>query len=302
MAFAQKYVQQVTLLLEAIPFVAKEKCFALKGGSAINMFCQDLSRLSVDLDLVYLPIEERDKSYSEINAALDRIKAELLKRGYNAVLQGNDEKKLIVSNLNATVKIEPNYTIRGSLVEPKLLAVSQKVQEAFGYVKMNVLAVEELYAGKFCAALDRQHPRDLFDVMLMFEKFGGISDKMAGCFAVYALGLNRPLHELLDCAVKDNSEIFEKEFVGMTDLPVSYSELTETLRWLKHEIKEKLFVYKDFLLDFVQLKADFSEFLYKKSSELPAIKWKLKNLERLRTTNKTKFDLQYTKLKEYFGL
>ena len=65
MAFAEKYVAQVALLLEVIPFVAKEKCFALKGGTAINMFYQDLPRLSVDLDLVYLPRESREETFGE---------------------------------------------------------------------------------------------------------------------------------------------------------------------------------------------------------------------------------------------
>ena len=300
MEFAQKYINQVNLLLEVIPVVAKEKCFALKGGSAINMFCQDLPRLSVDLDLVYLTIEEREKSYENINAALERIKNTLASRGYEAILQGKNEKKILCSNGAATIKIEPNYTIRGSLLEPKMLAVSQKVQENFGYAKMNILALEELYAGKFCAALDRQHPRDLFDVKLLFETFGGISDEMISCFVVYALGHNRPLHELLDCTIKDNSEIFEKEFVGMTDETVSYSELADTLQKLKDELKTRLVPYKDFMLDFVQLKADFSVLPYKNVAELPAIKWKIKNLEKLFASDKSKFDLQYKKLKAYF--
>ena len=300
MSFAQKYVNQVNLLLEVIPVVAKENCFALKGGSAINMFCQNLPRLSVDLDLVYLPVEEREKSYENINSALERIKTKLSVLGYEVVLQGANEKKILYSNGLATIKIEPNYTIRGSLLEPKMTAVSKKVQENFGFAKMNVLALEELYAGKLCAALDRQHPRDLFDVKLLFDKLCGISEKMISCFVVYALGHNRPLHELLDCMIKDNGSVFEKEFVGMTDEAVSYAELIDSLQRLKHELKIKLLPYKEFLLDFVQLKADFSSLPFKNVSELPAIKWKLKNLEKLAQTDKVKFGLQYSKLKAYF--
>lgn len=299
MKFAEKYFEQVKLLLEVIPFVAKEKCFALKGGTAINMFFQDLPRLSVDLDLVYIPIEEREKSYENINSALKRIADNLLNLGYEAVLQGKNEKKILVFTQNATVKIEPNYTIRGCLSEPVFISVVPKVQEVFGYAKMNVLEKEELYAGKFCAALDRQHPRDLFDVMQLFENEIEFSEKFIHCFIVYALGHNRPLHELVDCTIKNNSKIFEKEFVGMTDVYVSYDNLISTLKKLKEELKKRIIPYKEKLLDFVKLNADFSFLPYKNVAELPAIKWKLKNLEKLALTDKEKFDLQYEELKKY---
>ena len=51
------YYKQVQLLMDVIPFIAKEETFALKGGTAINLFIQDLPRLSVDIDLTYLPVE-----------------------------------------------------------------------------------------------------------------------------------------------------------------------------------------------------------------------------------------------------
>ena len=74
------------------------------------------------------------------------------------------------------------------------------------YYDENVLEKEELYAGKFCAALDRQHPRDLFDVMQLFENEIEFSEKFIHCFIVYALGHNRPLHELVDCTIKNNTK------------------------------------------------------------------------------------------------
>lgn len=305
MKFAEKYFEQVKLILELIPVVAKEKCFALKGGTAINMFFQNLPRLSVDLDLVYLLIEGREKSYENINVALKKIMDNLLNLGYEAVLQGKNEKKILVSNKNATVKIEPNYTIRGCLTEPVLMPVVPEVQKIFGYAKMKVLSKEELYAGKFCAALDRQHPRDLFDVMQLFENQTNeteFSEKLIHCFIVYALGHNRPLHELVDCTIKDNSEIFKKEFAGMTDISVSYDYLISTLKKLKEEIKKQLVPYKTDLLDFVRLNSDFSFLTYKNVAEFPAIKWKLKNLEKLALLDKEKFDLQYIKLKDYLEL
>ena len=124
---------------------------------------------------------------------------------------------------------------------------------------------------------------------------------MLSCFVVYALGHNRPLHELFDCVVKDNSVIFEKEFKGMTDSDVSYPDLIEILYRLKNELKERLVPYKEFLLGFVQLQPDFSAFPYKNVADFPAVKWKMQNLEKLSVNNKEKFDLQYQKLNEYFS-
>jgi hypothetical protein len=51
------FYRQVVLLIELLPLVARERCFALKGGTAINLFVRDLPRLSVDIDLTYLPIK-----------------------------------------------------------------------------------------------------------------------------------------------------------------------------------------------------------------------------------------------------
>ena len=64
------YSAQVKLLVQALPEVAKETCFALHGGTAINLFVRELPRLSVDIDLTYVPIEPREISLRHINEAL----------------------------------------------------------------------------------------------------------------------------------------------------------------------------------------------------------------------------------------
>ena len=47
-----------------------------------------------------------------------------------------------------------------------------------------MLATEELYGSKLVAAMDRQHPRDLFDAWQMFAS-GGLSDATVECFVTY---------------------------------------------------------------------------------------------------------------------
>ena len=52
----ERYVDQVRLLLGVLPDVAGEGAFALKSGTAINLLYRDMPRLSVDIDLTYLPV------------------------------------------------------------------------------------------------------------------------------------------------------------------------------------------------------------------------------------------------------
>lgn len=300
MAFAEYYKKQVDLLLSVLPIVAKESCFALKGGSAINLFYQDMPRLSVDIDLVYTEINGRELAYERINESLSIIAKVLNQSGIHADVRGTKEKKILCTQGDTIIKIEPNYTLRGTVRQPVSLGVTDKVQDMFGFVQMNVLAFEELYAGKFCAALDRQHPRDLFDVNKFYEQESSLSEDLIQCFVVYLLGHNRPVHELLDCEIQDQSNVFENEFVGMTDEPSNYAKLQDSLMRLKADLKKRLVPYLNFISDFLSLQTDFSDFPLPGIQNMPAIQWKIQNLEKLRKTNRVKFEMQVDKLKDFF--
>jgi len=67
------YYRQVQLLIRLFPIIRRESCFALKGGTAINLFIRDLPRLSVDIDLVYLPLDDRETALPNVRDALSRI-------------------------------------------------------------------------------------------------------------------------------------------------------------------------------------------------------------------------------------
>jgi len=102
----QSYQNQVRLLLDILPIVAKEECFAIHGGTAINLFVRDMPRLSVDIDLTYLPIEEREVTYKNISAALEKIKASIEGSIQNInVTHQQDIYKLQVSSRSAQIKI-----------------------------------------------------------------------------------------------------------------------------------------------------------------------------------------------------
>jgi predicted nucleotidyltransferase component of viral defense system len=230
MAFLDTYRQQVALLIRTIPFVAKETAFALKGGTAINLFVRDMPRLSVDIDLTYLPVEDRTTSLAAIDAAMLRI-AERIEAGIPSAKvnpsRSADEKivtKLIVRAGGVQIKIEITPVLRGTVYDPVVTTVVPTVEDEFGFAEMQVVSFADLYAGKIVAALDRQHPRDLFDVrdLLAHE---GISDELRRAFLVYIISHNRPMAEVLAPTRKPLAEEFARGFAGMTQEPVALTEL-----------------------------------------------------------------------------
>jgi len=163
------YYKQARLLLRVLPLIYKQEEFALKGGTAINFFYRDLPRLSVDIDLTYLPIQASPETLQNIDNLLRKLKTDIeskipgtrvKKHQYN-----NQITKLTVQRSSATIKIEPNQMIRGSPCTPEEKKLRNKAVNEFEcLVKSRVLSCADLYGGKICAALDRQHPRDLFDI------------------------------------------------------------------------------------------------------------------------------------------
>ena len=228
------FTEQVRLLVSLLPSVAKQSCFALKGGTAINLFVRDMPRLSVDIDLAYLPLEDRDTSLAGIDTALGEITADIERHIPRAevnasVLKGTGKRlKLLVRQGDTNVKIEVSPVLRGSVYPATKRQLSARAEKAFGFARMPVLSFEDLYGGKICAALDRQHPRDLFDVHLLL-KSEGLTSETRKAFVVYLVSHPRPMVEILSPQQKDISEIFEKEFKDMIAEDIA-SELLETTR------------------------------------------------------------------------
>lgn len=298
----EEYYNQVQLLLNVLPEIAKEKIFALKGGTAINLFYNNMPRISVDIDLDYILFDKREEAYKNINSAMIRISNNLNKKGYKTFFKGNPELKLFCFNSqNINIKIEPNYVIRGIINPIKSMKICNMLEEKFGYIDIQVLSKSELYGGKICAALDRQHPRDLFDIWYLLKQEKNILEEIKKIFIVYALGHPRNLYELFDPIMKNQELVFNTQFEGMTDNNFSYKNHVDTFKylytWLRKSFTEK---EKTFLLDFVRLQHNFTDISIQNIEKLPAIQWKIKNLEKLKQTNIKKFEEQYNKLAEIF--
>lgn len=294
----QTYEEQVKLLVRVLPYIAKEEGFALKGGTAINLFVRDLPRLSVDIDLTYLGFEDRQTAFKNINESLLRITENLQKVGIKAIVLSNKEKisKIICSTTTANIKVEPNYTLRGYAFEPKTMRINPKVEEKFGFASIKLISYAELYGGKICAALDRQHPRDLFDVKYLLDN-EGITEEIKQSFIIALLSHNRPPFELLNPNIQNQEDTFAKEFEGMSEDPFTYQDHLKTLKQLIVEINAFLNqADKDFLLSFFNAEPNWELTNIPNITKLPAIQWKLQNLEKLKTTDKAKFTTQLQKL------
>ena len=235
MGFEEIYKNQVALLLEILPVLNEFACFALKGGTAINLFVQDMPRLSVDIDLTYLPVESRDIFLLNIEAELLKMKQLIENLGlFVKVVQMKNSSisKLQVYTNNAMIKIEPNFVLRGSVFACEEKELCNKAQDQFlKFMRINTLSIGDLYGGKICAALDRYHPRDLFDMKLLLDS-QGVTDPIRQAFIVYLASGSRPMHELLNPRISDISRqefenTFKSEFSGMTDRSVTHEELSD---------------------------------------------------------------------------
>ncbi len=282
------FFKQADLMLRMIPFVAKETCFALKGGTAINFFLRDLPRLSVDIDLTYLPLEPREQSLQKISQALARISQSILQSHPSFRIQEskvsdqNRIAKLFVTNGEVQITIEPNEVIRGTIWQPNIRSISPNVEEMFELsTEIQVVSFADLYGGKLCAAMDRQHPRDIFDVRLLLEN-EGITPDIRKAFVLYLAGHDRPIHEVLNPSKKDISQAYSREFQGMSRTPISLLELLETRDTYMAELKKSLSQKERlFLLSLKELQPKWDLLDIEGIDRLPAIQWKLVNLKKM---------------------
>ena len=292
MAFHEQYEQQVRLLMRLLPIVAREECFALKGGTAINLFVRNLPRLSVDIDLMYLPMHGRPDALAGIDAAMKRIevaiKAEIPDARITQSLNDGTVLRLLVQAERTQVKIEVSPVLRGVVNEPYLQSVTEAVEDAFGFAETSVVSFEDLYAGKLVAALDRQHPRDLFDVRDLFAH-EGLTNGLREAFVIYLLSHNRPMGEVLSGRVKDLADEYRDGFDGMTEGAVSIEDLIQTQQRLIDDLIGKMpEIHRDFLIGFERGEPDWSLIEIPHARDLPAVKWRQHNLDSLERERRAK--------------
>jgi predicted nucleotidyltransferase component of viral defense system len=283
----EEYRRQAALLVRVIPLVAEETCFALKGGTAINLFVRDMPRLSVDIDLTYLPVEDRTASLANIDKAMRRI-ADRIGKGIPGakvasvrLKEADVIAKHFVEVEGVAIKIEVTPVLRGCVYEPQKRSVSESVEAQFGFAEIRVVSFADLYAGKLVAALDRQHPRDLFDVRDLLAN-EGVDDELRKAFIVYILSHNRPMAEVLAPTRQDIRQEFERGFEGMTEKPVTLADLLQARENLVTEIVSKMPAgHRRFLASFKKGRPDWELLKVPNAEKLPAVQWRLQNLAKM---------------------
>jgi predicted nucleotidyltransferase component of viral defense system len=271
-----------------LPIINTEADFALKGGTAINFFVCDMPRLSVDIDLTYLPVNEREAALEGISKSLLSVSVKIRKMFPDSqvtlqkIRSSNSLKGLIVRWGNATIKIEPNFVLRGFIFAPQVRSLSKKAQDLFETaVTMKILSEAELYGGKICAALDRQHPRDLFDVKILLDS-GGFNEQTRKAFIVHLISHPRPMVELLNPNFIDIREIYEKDFRDMMLEKVEYEELVETRNRLIDLIINSLTPEeKRFVLSVKSGEPEWNLLGLRGIENLPGVKWKILNVKNM---------------------
>ena len=282
-----RFRHQVALLVRILPLVAEEKCFALKGGTAINLFIRNLPRLSVDIGLAWLPVADRAESLRAMEAALRRIRERVeaslpSARVQEGTLQEEGTvNKLFVRERGTQVKVEVTPVLRGCVYDPEVKVVSNIVEERFGFAAIQVVSFEDLYAGKLVAALHRQHPRDLFDVRDLLSN-EGIDEPLRAAFVVYLISHYRPMASLPAPMRRDLTEEFNRGLAGMMDIPATLDALVRTREELVADIVGRMpDPHRRFLLSFQKGEPEWSLLEVSHARTLPAVRWQMTKLERL---------------------
>lgn len=209
--------------------------------------------------------------------------------------------RIVVARGRVQIKVETSAVARGAVLPPRTMVASKSVREQFGIVETTVLSFEGLYADKLVAALDRQHPRDWFDVKLLYEN-EGLTDDLFRVFLVYVAGSRRPTHELLAPSKTPRDDGHGPDFAGVTRTPVSMEALQETGRRLLADVRSRLNGgTATFLLSVHDAEPDFAVIGFEEAVKLPTVRWKLINLEKLRRSEPAKHMAQRGALERICG-
>ena len=215
---------------------------------------------------------------------------------------GAGETKLLVRRGDIEIKVEVNFVMRGTVQSVRDASLSPMAREALqADMEIPVTSLEDVYGGKLVAAMDRQHPRDLFDVMQLYAH-EGITPAIRRAFVIYLASHNRPVHEVLFPALRNISQDYERSFRGMTTDPVDLSALLSVRERLVADLQRMLETNeRQFLLSLVRATPEWQLLDIAHLKQLPALRWKLTNLDKLAKSSPKKFTEQANALERLIG-
>lgn len=277
----------MAMVLDTLPSVIQVDSFALKGGTAINLFEQPLPRFSVDIDIQYLPQEDTyEEAHKNLSKAMNEIAARVqTNTNYRANRVMPHRLRIVSShNQNIQIKVETNPITRGHLLETRLMdiLVPDTITGNFGVELPTtpVLSRAELYGGKLVAAMSRQNPRDFYDLHKLLESDGGINHEIGAMFLVLALSAPRSIGKLLNPPSDMMTiEQYETLIEPMMIDHASHGDLCKSFNRCKIMVQQQLTPDRqEFLLSFVNLEPNWELFEYPEAQNLPAIRFRLSNL------------------------
>lgn len=298
------FQKQVNLLLRVLPELVKDGRYALHGGTAINLFYQEMPRLSVDIDLTWIPYGDRENDlkqiYDSLQSASERVRKAIPGIHIREPFSENEEYKLYCRWGETTVKIEVNTINRGVLSPPDMRSLCSAARKQFdSYCEVQTVPFNQLYGGKIVAALDRQHPRDIFDCWKLLESRYDPESLKEG-FLFCLLSSKRPIHEILDPRLLDHRSTLLSQFKGMTDLDFPYELFDEVRDDVKHRMLNSFNLGdKTFLMSFAAGVPDWNVHNW---SGYPGIMWKLMNLNLLKKSNQDKFNAHLHQLSKILDI
>jgi predicted nucleotidyltransferase component of viral defense system len=300
------YLATARALVAAAPHVFWDDTFALKGGTAINLFMRDMPRLSVDLDLVFVdPAPLWDAALAKVKATLQQARERLAAAGFvvQEPTSDADETRLLVHRGAVQVKIDVNHVFRGTVLPFAMRGLSSRASDELqAELEIPVASLEDVYGGKLVAALARQHPRDLFDVMQLFAH-EGVTEGIRRAFVVYLAGHNRPIHEVLFPNLRNIEQEFRETFVGMTAEEVALDTLHDARDKLLRTLHEGLDANeRQFLVSVARNQPQWDLLDLDHVKNLPALRWKMRNLDELQKSNPDRLRQQADELQRKLGL
>lgn len=197
---------------------------------------------------------------------------------------------MLVRRGSIQVKVEVNFVMRGTVQPVRRASLTPVARDVLmADLEIPVVSLEDVYGGKLVAALDRQHPRDLFDVMHLFAH-EGITPGIRRAFVVYLASSNRPIHEVLFTPLRDIRHDYAHNFQGMTTEPVPLDALLAARERMVREVQQGLDDdERRFLLSLAAGTPEWSLLGIAHLEHLPGIRWKLHNLTQLQKANAQKF-------------
>lgn len=245
MNLIQVYQEKVKLLLEVLPTITEPKQLGLQGGTLLNLFCLNMPRYSIDIDLIWLPSDSLQNLKSKGRKVFENIFQELTQKNYKIVRERdnlNFEVKKVLKipskhrpsgfyDTNVKIDVQLSYYKRQFLEPENSLRLAPNVRKKFGFdFAVKGISRDEIFANKLFVACSRQAPKDIFDAYQIKKELDlknitpNLRKSLIYNFVSYDRGEPTMVYGLNPTIKNVKEARFNKEFLGINLEPFSYQD------------------------------------------------------------------------------